>query len=115
MKISDNEKIVHVGEMRRQLRLFGKKSIRHFEQPIITIDGLAASGKGLIAQFLAQELRWNLLDSGVLYRSVAYCAKHQNISIDDIGQLLDLALNPSFMYAKRLHGYRPMCFIEVET
>ena len=38
--------------------------------PVITIDGPTASGKGTIAQQLANELGWNYLDSGALYRLV---------------------------------------------
>lgn len=38
---------------------------------IITIDGPSAVGKGTIAQCLANEYRFHLLDSGALYRVVA--------------------------------------------
>ncbi|MCV2509626.1 MAG: (d)CMP kinase, partial [Neisseriaceae bacterium] len=34
---------------------------------IITIDGPVASGKGTIANLVAQELGWRYLDSGALY------------------------------------------------
>ncbi len=40
---------------------------------IITIDGPSASGKGLLAKALAQELDFTLLDSGLLYRAYSYC------------------------------------------
>ena len=40
---------------------------------IITIDGPSASGKGLLARKLAQELDFILLDSGLLYRAYSYC------------------------------------------
>lgn len=39
--------------------------------PIITIDGPTCSGKGTIARRISKSLRWNLLDSGILYRLVA--------------------------------------------
>ena len=40
---------------------------------IITIDGPSASGKGLLARALAKELKFILLDSGLLYRAYSYC------------------------------------------
>ena len=40
---------------------------------IITIDGPSASGKGSLAKALAKELKFILLDSGLLYRAYSYC------------------------------------------
>lgn len=39
---------------------------------IITIDGPTASGKSTVARLLAQRLNWYYLNSGLLYRAVAY-------------------------------------------
>ena len=50
--------------------------------PVVTIDGPSGSGKGTIAQLLADELAWHLLDSGALYRVLAYAAQQQGISIE---------------------------------
>ena len=49
--------------------------------PIITIDGPSSSGKGSISRKLASELNWNLLDSGALYRIIAFSAKLNEIPI----------------------------------
>lgn len=40
--------------------------------PVITIDGPASSGKGTIAIALAHMLGWHFLDSGAIYRILAY-------------------------------------------
>ncbi|WPX96421.1 (d)CMP kinase [Candidatus Bandiella euplotis] len=50
---------------------------------IIAFDGTAASGKGTIAKLIAKELGYDYLDTGLMFRKVAYyCLKH-NISFDD--------------------------------
>ena len=40
--------------------------------PVIAIDGPSGSGKGTIARNISHELGYNLLDSGALYRLVAF-------------------------------------------
>jgi CMP/dCMP kinase len=57
---------------------------------IITIDGPSASGKGLLARELAQELDFILLDSGLLYRAYSYCfdqSKSHNEAMNLFSQL----------------------------
>ena len=51
--------------------------------PVITIDGPSGAGKGTIAQMLALDLKWNILDSGALYRTLAYFMLQQNIKLKD--------------------------------
>ena len=53
------------------------------DYPIIAIDGPAGSGKGTISQCIANKLGWNILDSGALYRLVAFAALKRNISFTD--------------------------------
>ena len=47
--------------------------------PVIAIDGPSASGKGTVAQLVAAKLRFHYLDSGALYRIVAFAAQKNNI------------------------------------
>src|SRR5689334_4983380 len=60
--------------------------------PVITIDGPSGSGKGTVARRVADRLGWHLLDSGALYRLVAYAAQLDGISGDDAGPYARIAL-----------------------
>ncbi|MFA7623596.1 MAG: (d)CMP kinase [Pusillimonas sp.] len=51
--------------------------------PVITIDGPTASGKGTVAQRVAQALGWAMLDSGALYRLTALACGDAGIAITD--------------------------------
>ena len=51
--------------------------------PVITIDGPSGAGKGTIAQMLALDLSWNILDSGALYRTLAYFMLIEQINSND--------------------------------
>ncbi|HYG13894.1 MAG TPA: (d)CMP kinase [Methylophilaceae bacterium] len=59
--------------------------------PVIAIDGPSASGKGTVAQRVAQQLGYHYLDSGALYRIVALAAARQGISWQDETALAALA------------------------
>ena len=61
--------------------------------PVLTIDGPSGVGKGTVANIMAHELKWNLLDSGAIYRAFALAAFKQNIQIDNTDKLLKLASN----------------------
>jgi cytidylate kinase len=60
---------------------------------IITIDGPSGSGKGTVCHILASKLGWNLLDSGALYRILAFAALQEKIALDNEPDLSALALN----------------------
>jgi CMP/dCMP kinase len=55
-------------------------SVPNHSIPVITIDGPSGSGKGTVARRVAEHLGWHLLDSGALYRLVAYAASRQQPS-----------------------------------
>ena len=54
---------------------------------IITIDGPSGVGKGTLSQFLAKHLKWSFLDSGALYRVVAYYANSIGLEPEDLEKL----------------------------
>lgn len=51
--------------------------------PVVTIDGPSGAGKGTISRALAGRLGWHLLDSGALYRLVAFAGHAQGLRRDD--------------------------------
>jgi CMP/dCMP kinase len=59
--------------------------------PVIAIDGPSASGKGTVAQLVAEKLGFHYLDSGALYRIVALAAQQNNITWDNAEALGELA------------------------
>lgn len=61
--------------------------------PVIAIDGPTASGKGTVAQRVADALGWHYLDSGALYRLAALAARRAGVALDDEPALARLAAN----------------------
>lgn len=57
----------------------------------IAIDGSAASGKTTVARLLAGMLNLTYLDTGAMYRAVAWRARQDNIALDDEAALAHLA------------------------
>ena len=59
--------------------------------PVIAIDGPSASGKGTVAQRVAQALGFHYLDSGALYRLVAVAARQAGVAWSDEAALAPIA------------------------
>lgn len=59
--------------------------------PVIAIDGPSASGKGAVAQRVAERLGFQYLDSGALYRLVALDALQKKVDLRDAATLGALA------------------------
>jgi len=57
------------------------------KQAIITIDGPAGAGKSTVGRRLARSLNYLYLDSGSLYRAVAWQARRLGLEINDPGAL----------------------------
>jgi cytidylate kinase len=53
------------------------------EFSVVAIDGPAASGKSTVARSLARRLGFSYVNSGALYRAVAWLACEQNIPLND--------------------------------
>ena len=66
------------------------------EKIIIAIDGPAASGKGTVARNLAKIFNLPHLDSGQLYRHIAYRAIKSEINLNNKSALLELTNKIAF-------------------
>jgi cytidylate kinase len=61
--------------------------------PVIAIDGPSASGKGTIAEAVAQRLGFHYLDSGALYRIVGLVARERGANLDNDLEISNISLN----------------------
>ena len=61
--------------------------------PVVTVDGPSGVGKGTLCVLLAKHFKWNLLDSGAIYRVLALSILDHNISLDSEDVLETHALN----------------------
>lgn len=65
---------------------------------IVTIDGLAASGKSTLAKLLAKELNFMHLNTGLLYRGCAYLGLKAGLAAEDQAGLVELILKHRFVF-----------------
>jgi cytidylate kinase len=72
--------------------------------PVIAIDGPTASGKGTVAQRVAEALGFHYLDSGSLYRLAALAAQRAGVDLADAPAVAAMAakMNIAFRDGKAL-------------
>ena len=54
---------------------------------IIAIDGPSGAGKSTVAKAVAKELGFSCLDTGAMYRAIAWRALEDGVSLDDADRL----------------------------
>lgn len=59
----------------------------------ITIDGPGGSGKSTVAKLIAKKLSFSYLDTGAMYRAIAYYALKQGVSVEDEAKVIALLEN----------------------
>lgn len=67
-------------------------------QLTIAIDGPASAGKGTVARGVARRLGYQYIDTGAMYRSVAWIAREQGLSWSDEQAVAQLARELSFAF-----------------
>lgn len=67
--------------------------------PVITLDGPSGTGKGTLCHKLAKHLGWHFLDSGAIYRVLAYAATKNNIDFKATDALVSLAHTLALTFA----------------
>ncbi len=76
---------------------------------LITIDGPAGAGKTTVSRKLAEQLGYTYIDTGALYRAVAYEAQVNGISADDDKGLQQLCRGLVIAFERNETGLRLIC------
>ncbi|WP_287028565.1 (d)CMP kinase [Pseudomonas sp. UBA6310] len=84
------------------------------QAPVIAIDGPGGSGKGTIAGLLARQLGWNLLDSGALYRLLAFAARNHGVDLTNEEALKVLAAHLDVQFVAAAPGQEQHIILEGE-
>lgn len=82
--------------------------------PVITIDGPSGSGKGTVAALLAGKLGWNFLDSGALYRLLAFAARNHGVDLTNEEALKVLAAHLDVQFDAAHDGHGMIIILEGE-
>lgn len=51
--------------------------------PVLTIDGPSGAGKGTVSRLIARRLGWHFLDSGAIYRALAWAVQTRGVALED--------------------------------
>lgn len=85
--------------------------------PVIAIDGPSASGKGSVAELVAKAFGFHYLDSGALYRLLAYAAHTQSVAWSNESALAEIAVNMDIRFESGeiyLNGEHVSAYIRTE-
>ncbi|MDI6775745.1 MAG: (d)CMP kinase [Syntrophales bacterium] len=83
------------------------------EKLVITIDGPAGAGKSTVSKVLAERMSYIYLDTGALYRAVAYTVAKEGISPDNENCLSNL-LGRTKIFLRNMDGRTIKVFVNDE-
>ena len=73
---------------------------------IITVDGPAGSGKEKISKYIARKYKLYHLDSGMLYRRLAYELKKKNIKTNEVNKVKRILKNIKTLSLRKTQALR---------
>ncbi len=76
------------------------------KQLVITIDGPSGAGKSTVSKLLAERLSYIYLDTGALYRALAYKIITEGLLAEQEGQLTELCCRTRIGLERRERGVR---------
>ena len=76
---------------------------------LITIDGPSGVGKGTLALLLANYFKLNYLNSGSIYRAIAYFSEINNIEVSDTEDIISLITTLQIQFPIENNNYRIIC------
>ncbi|MFQ3267352.1 MAG: cytidylate kinase [Colwellia sp.] len=83
--------------------MLGEKFMQE-SNPVITIDGPSGAGKGTVARIVADQLGWQLLDSGAIYRVLAVAIQYHQLALDDEEALIPMAAHLDVQFEVNSQG-----------
>ena len=75
---------------------------------IVAIDGPSGAGKSSVSVEVARELGFSCLDTGAMYRSVAWQAVHDGVALDDAERLGEIARTYEIAFAHEPGNPKPV-------
>lgn len=77
---------------------------------VITIDGLAASGKSSVSRLLAAQLGWEWVSTGAFYRAIGLLCLRKDVNLENEEQVLAAFQNEDWLIEK--HPERTKVYID---
>lgn len=74
---------------------------------IIALDGPSGAGKSSVAKEVARRLGFSCLDTGAMYRSVAWYARQKGVSLEDTHALADIAVHKEISFTHEANSPSP--------
>lgn len=65
---------------------------------VIAIDGPSGAGKGTVSRVVAERLNYRHVDTGAMYRAVAWLAAHRGLELADADPIAQLAVDARFEF-----------------